>query len=91
MVESSIPHTITGYAASSVVLVKPASKGTGVIAGGAVRTVLELAGIKDILSKSLGSSSPLNTARATVDALAQLRRAEDVAALRGITVEQLVG
>jgi small subunit ribosomal protein S5 len=91
MVETSIPHAITGYAASSAVLIKPASKGTGVIAGGSVRTVLELAGIKDILSKSLGGKSPLNTARATVNALAELRRADDVAALRGISVEQLVG
>lgn len=91
MVESTIPHAIIGTASSSSVLIKPASKGTGVIAGGAVRTVLELAGIHDILSKSLGGKSPLNTARATIDALAQLRRAEDVAALRGIPVEQLVG
>jgi small subunit ribosomal protein S5 len=91
MVETSIPHAITGEAGTSSVLIKPASKGTGVIAGGSVRTVLELAGIKDILSKSLGGKSPLNTARATVDALAQLRRAEDVAGLRGISLEQLVG
>lgn len=91
MVESTIPHAIIGTASSSSVLIKPASKGTGVIAGGAVRTVLELAGIHDILSKSLGGKSPLNTARATINALAQLRRAEDVAALRGIPVEQLVG
>ncbi len=90
MLETSIPHLIIGEAGASNVLLKPASKGTGVIAGGSVRTVLELAGIKDILSKALGASSPLNNARATLDALSRLHRAEDVAALRGIPVEQLV-
>lgn len=89
MLETTIPHTITGEAGSSAVLIKPASKGTGVIAGGSVRTVLELAGIKDVLSKALGGNSPLNNARATLDALSQLRRIEDVAALRGITVDQV--
>lgn len=91
MVGTTIPHAITGLAGSSSVLVKPASKGTGVIAGGSVRTVLELAGIKDILSKSLGGNSPLNNARATMDALRRLHRIEDVAALRGISVEQVKG
>jgi small subunit ribosomal protein S5 len=90
MVETSIPHLIVGEAGASNVLLKPASKGTGVIAGGSVRTVLELAGIKDILSKALGASSPLNNARATVDALKRLQRAEDVAAARGLPVEQLI-
>lgn len=90
MVETTIPHAITGGAGSSSVLIKPASKGTGVIAGGSVRTVLELAGVKDILSKSLGGNSPLNNARATLNALSRLHRIEDVAALRGLTVEQLV-
>lgn len=91
MVETSIPHAITGIAGSSSVLIKPASKGTGVIAGGSVRTVLELAGIKDILSKSLGGNSPLNNARATLNALSRLHKVEEVAALRGLTVEQLLG
>jgi small subunit ribosomal protein S5 len=90
MVESSIPHLIIGKAGASNVMLKPASKGTGVIAGGSVRTVLELAGIHDILSKALGASSPLNNARATIDALSRLHRAEDVAAYRGLPVERLV-
>jgi len=89
MVEASIPHLIIGEAGASHVLLKPASKGTGVIAGGSVRTVLELAGIKDILSKALGASSPLNNARATLDALSRLIRAEEVASMRGLTLEEL--
>jgi small subunit ribosomal protein S5 len=91
MVGSTIPHETLGIADASRVLVKPASKGTGVIAGGAVRSVLELAGIHDVLSKNLGASSPLNSARATIDALSRLRSAESVAADRGLTVEDLVG
>lgn len=91
MVGSTIPHLIIGKADASRVLIKPASKGTGVIAGGAVRSVLELAGIHDILSKNLGASSPLNSARATIDGLKNLRSAEEVAAGRGKTVEELVG
>jgi small subunit ribosomal protein S5 len=91
MVGSTIPHLIIGKADASRVLIKPASKGTGVIAGGAVRSVLELAGIHDILSKNLGASSPLNSARATIDGLRHLRSAEVVAADRGKTVEELVG
>lgn len=90
MLGTTIPHMIVGEAGASSVLIKPASKGTGVIAGGSVRTVLELAGIHDILSKALGASSPLNNARATMDALRRLHRAEDVAAMRGLPVEQLV-
>jgi small subunit ribosomal protein S5 len=91
MVGSTIPHPIEGISDASRVLIKPASKGTGVIAGGAVRSVLELAGIHDVLSKNLGASSPLNSARATIDGLARLRSAESVAADRGLTVEDLVG
>jgi small subunit ribosomal protein S5 len=91
MVGSTIPHLIIGKADASRVLIKPASKGTGVIAGGAVRSVLELAGIHDILSKNLGASSPLNSARATIDGLRHLRSAEVVASDRGKTVEELVG
>jgi small subunit ribosomal protein S5 len=91
MVGATIPHESIGIADASRVLIKPASKGTGVIAGGAVRSVLELAGIHDVLSKNMGASSPLNTARATIDGLARLRSAESVAADRGLSVEDLVG
>ena len=91
MVGSTIPHLIIGKSDASRVLIKPASKGTGVIAGGAVRSVLELAGIHDILSKNLGASSPLNSARATIDGLSRLVSAEVVAADRGKTVEELMG
>ncbi len=89
IVETSIPHVIVGELGASSVLLKPASKGTGVIAGGSVRTVLELAGIKDILSKAMGASSPLNNARATVNALSRLRRAEDYANARGLTLAEM--
>jgi len=91
MVGTTIPHMITGKSDASRVMIKPASKGTGVIAGGAVRSVLELAGIHDILSKNLGASSPLNSARATINGLSRLKSAEMVAAERGKTVEELVG
>lgn len=91
MVGTTIPHLVNGIADASRVMIKPASKGTGVIAGGAVRSVLELAGIHDVLSKNLGASSPLNSARATIDGLSRLRSAEEVAASRGKTVEELTG
>ena len=91
MVGSTIPHQTVGIADASRVMIKPASKGTGVIAGGAVRSVLELAGIHDILSKNLGASSPLNSARATIDGLRRLRSAEEVAADRGKTLEEITG
>jgi small subunit ribosomal protein S5 len=91
MLRSTVPHQVLGKWDAARVMIKPASKGTGVIAGGAVRSILELAGIHDVLSKNLGASSPLNTARATIDGLTQLRNAEDVAASRDLTLEALMG
>lgn len=88
-VEGTTPHTITGQYGSGSVFMKPASPGTGVIAGGPVRAVLELAGITDILSKSLGSNTPINMVRATINGLQNLKNAEDVAKLRGKSVEEL--
>ncbi|MGC9504442.1 30S ribosomal protein S5 [Baaleninema sp.] len=86
---NSIPHRSNGIAGGAKVMMRPASPGTGVIAGGAVRTVLELAGVQNILAKQLGSSNPLNNARAAVDALANLRTFSEVARERDIPLEQL--
>jgi len=86
---NSIPHPTNGIGGGAKVIIRPASPGTGVIAGGAVRTVLELAGVKNILAKQLGSSSPLNNARAAINALSTLRTFGEVARSRGITLEQL--
>ena len=86
---SSITHITNGVAGGAKVFMRPAAPGTGVIAGGAVRTVLELAGVKNILAKQLGSNSPLNNARAAIDALEGLRTFSAVAKERGIPVEQM--
>ena len=87
---STIPHEAIGVRSASKVMLKPASKGTGVKAGGPVRAVLELAGVKDILSKSLGSNTKINMAYATLDALKQQKTVEKVASLRGKKVEDLI-
>ncbi len=86
---NSIPHPSTGTAVGASVIIRPASLGTGVIAGGAVRTVLEMAGVKNILAKQLGSSNPLNNARAAIKALSALRTFKSVARAREIPLEQI--
>ena len=88
-IQQTIPHPVQGEAAAGVVLLKPASPGTGVIAGGPVRAVLECAGIHDVLSRSLGSSHPINVVHATVAALKGLSRPEEIAAKRGLPIEDV--
>ncbi|MGX7418942.1 30S ribosomal protein S5 [Carnobacterium gallinarum] len=91
MVDSTIPHEVIGRFGGGNILMKPAVAGSGVSAGGPVRAVLELAGVADITSKSLGSSTPINMVRATVQGLTQLKRVEEVAKLRGKSVEEILG
>ena len=90
-VDTTIPNQVICRFNGGNVMLKPALAGSGVSAGGPVRAVIELAGIADITSKSLGSSTPINMVRATVDGLTQLKKAEDVAALRGKSVEEILG
>ena len=91
MYGQTIPHRIIGRFGAGHVVLRPASPGTGVIAGGGVRAVLELAGIRDVLSKSIGTQNPINLVKATMDGLINLRRPEQVAELRGITVDEVLG
>ena len=89
--QRTVSHDATGVSGAARVLIKPAKAGTGIIAGGSVRMILELAGVKDIISKSLGSNTKLNTARATMEALKSQRSAEHIAELRGKSVEEILG
>ncbi len=88
---TTIPHAVTGYYSTAKVVLIPAPEGTGVIAGGACRAVLEMAGVKDIRTKSFGTNNPINMVKATLEALKLLRSPEQVAKMRGKTVEELLG
>ena len=85
----SIPHPINGWSGAAKIIMRPSAQGSGVIAGGSIRTVLELAGVKNILAKQLGSSNPLNNARATLDGLSKLRTFQEVAQERNLVIENL--
>jgi small subunit ribosomal protein S5 len=91
LVGSTIPHEVRRHFGAAKVMLKPASAGTGVIAGGSVRSVVEAAGIRDILSKNMGSTNPVNVVRATIESLAALQSADAIAGLRGRTAEELLG
>ncbi|MBC7475775.1 MAG: 30S ribosomal protein S5 [Candidatus Sericytochromatia bacterium] len=90
LVGTTIPHPIHARAGAGKVLLKPAPQGSGVIAGGSIRAVLEAGGLKDVVGKSLGSDSPLNNARATVNALSALKTVEDIANIRGKSVQEII-
>ena len=87
----TLPHRVIGRFGAGHVVLRPASPGTGVIAGGGVRAVLELAGVRDVLTKSIGTQNPINLVKATMDGIFQLRRPENVAELRGLTVREVLG
>ncbi|AUI72604.1 30S ribosomal protein S5 [Companilactobacillus alimentarius] len=90
MVGSTIPHEVIGTFGAGRILLKPAEEGSGIAAGGAVRAVIELAGVGDVTSKSLGRNTPINVIRATIDGLKQLKTADDVADMRGISAQELL-
>ncbi|SET57035.1 SSU ribosomal protein S5P [Natronincola peptidivorans] len=91
IVNTTVPHEVIGHFGAGNVLIMPAREGTGIIAGGPVRAILELAGVKDVRAKSLGSNNSRNMVNATMDGLKNLKRAEDVARLRGKSIEELLG
>ncbi|MCK4680886.1 30S ribosomal protein S5, partial [bacterium] len=91
MVGGTLPYTVTGRFGAGRVLVRPASPGTGIVAGGGVRAVMECAGVKDVLAKSIGSNNPHNMVKATIDAFKQMQTAAEVAQARGMSVSELFG